>query len=161
MARNDFGIDAAICQAQCADTHAFIANTDAAIAKNAARPIVEHNRGPLLFRHVLLHFGKAAFARAVLEHHVLQFALAALVANGTIQRMVREQEFQSGFARLHNGFRFRLNHHAFSHRQRARRLQFGKLFHFDETHAASGLQRHALVVAKRRNFRRHRLTGFD
>ena len=91
---------AAIDHAQRAHAHAFVADAHAAEAENAARLIEEHHRRPLLLVHVDLDFGEAAFARAVAEDHVLQFALAALVADRAIERMVGEQEFQRGFARL-------------------------------------------------------------
>ncbi len=51
-------------------------------------------------RRVQLLFGEAAFARAVAEDHVLQFALAALVADRAIERMIGEQEFEHVLARL-------------------------------------------------------------
>ncbi len=62
--------------------------------------VVKHHRGPLLFIEVDLGFGKAAFIRAVAEHHVLQFAFAAFVADRTIERMVAEEEFERAFAGL-------------------------------------------------------------
>ena len=42
-----------------------------------------------------------ALAGAVAERHVLQFALAALVAHRAVERMVGQQQFQHGLARLH------------------------------------------------------------
>ena len=45
-------------------------------------------------------FRVPALARAVAEHHVLQFALAAFIAYRAIQRMVGEEEFERGLAGL-------------------------------------------------------------
>ena len=88
-----------------------------------------------------LGFGEAAFARAVAEHHVLQFALAALVAHRAIERMIGQQEFERAFARLRDLRRIGVHHHAFGHRQRAGRQQLRHLLHFHQAHAAGGLQR--------------------
>ena len=45
----------------------------------------------------------------------------------------------------------RLDDHAFGGDERARGLQLGHLFHFDQAHAAGGLQRKTRVVAERRD----------
>ena len=157
----DFRNHAAVDHAQRVHAHAFVADAHAAVAQNAARRIEEHHRRKLLFVHVDLGFGEAAFARAVAEHHVLQFALAAFVAHRAIQRMVGEQEFQHVFARGGHLRRFGAHHHAFGHRQRAGRHQLGHLLHFHQAHAAGGLQRQAFVIAERRNLDAGAFGGVD
>src|SRR6185503_4672049 len=129
--------------------------------EDAARPVIENHRRPLLLVDVQLGFSEAAFARAVAEHHVLEFALAALIADRTIERVIAEQKFQSGFAGFANLFGVGLNHHALPDRQRTRHLHLGHLFHFHQTHAAGGLQRIAFVIAERRDFDTVALGGFD
>ena len=99
---SDLTHDAAIHDAERVDAHAFIADTNAAVAKNAPGRIEEHDRRKLLFIHVMLHFGEPALAGAVREHHVLQFALAALIADRAIERVIRQQQLEHGFASLHN-----------------------------------------------------------
>src|SRR5215472_15868296 len=74
--RNHSAID----HAQSPDAHAFTANAHAAETKDAARPVIEDHGRPLLLMHVYFVIGEPAFRGAVPEHHVLQFALAALVA---------------------------------------------------------------------------------
>ena len=86
---DDVGDNAAVAHAQGIHAHAFIADADAAVAEDAAGRVEVHNRRPLLLRNMDLHFRKAAFAGAVAEDHVLQFALAALVADGAIEGMIR------------------------------------------------------------------------
>ena len=159
--RRNFRRNATVHNPQRAHAHAFITDTHAAVAKNTTRPVVEHHRAPLFFRHVLLHFGEAALARAVLEHHVLQFALAALIAHRAVQRMVGQQEFQRGLPGLHHGRRFGPHNHALAHRHHARRHQLRGLLNLHQAHAAGSLQRHAFVVTERRNLDASQLGGVD
>ena len=49
---------------------------------------------------MLLGLGVEAFAGAVLEGHVLQFALAAGIADGAVERVVAEKQLNGGLARL-------------------------------------------------------------
>ena len=89
---HDHGTDPAILHAESPDIHAFAAHPSAAVAKDATGTIVEDCRGPLLFFAVVLCLGVEAFAGAVLEGHVLQFALAAGVAYRAVERVVAEKE---------------------------------------------------------------------
>ena len=157
----DFGDDAAVDDAQRLHAHAFVADAHAAVAEDAARRIEEDYRRELLLRRVHLGLGVAALAGAVAEHHVLQLALAALVAHRAIQRVVGEQQFQHRLARAGHLRRIGAHHHAFGHRERARRLQLGCLLHFHQAHAAGGLQRQAFVVAEGRNLDAHQLGRID
>ena len=90
----------AIHHAQRAHAHALIAHAHAAETQNAARRIEENHRRELLLRRMNFFFRVPALARAVTEHHVLQFALAALIAHRAIQRMVGQQELERILARL-------------------------------------------------------------
>ena len=148
MVRRDFRMSAAIDDAQRTHTHALIADANAAVAQDAARGIEKDYWRPLLLVDMQLLFHEAAFARAVAEHHVLQLAFAALIAHRAIQRMIREQEFERSLAGLTDRGRFGMHHHALGHRQRAPHLQLGRLLHLYQTHAASGLQRQPVVIAK-------------
>ena len=157
----DFGDRPAVDHAQRGHAHAFVADAHAAVAQDAARRVEEHHRRELLLGRVDLLFRVAAFARAIAEGHVLQFAFAALIAHRAIQRMVGEQELQHGFTRRRHLRRFRAHHHALAHGKRASRHQLGHLLHFHQAHAAGGLQRETFVVAERRNFDAHGLGGVD
>ncbi len=72
----------------------FLAEPNAARAENATL-VVERDARPELdvFRFLHLVFQKTRLARAVLDAEFLQSAFAGLIANGTIERMVDEQEF--------------------------------------------------------------------
>jgi hypothetical protein len=52
---------------------------------------------------------------------VLQIALAALVADRAIERMIDEQKLHHAFLRIHGEVRVSRNLHAFSDGRRARR----------------------------------------
>ena len=82
-------MNAARADAERFHVHAFIADAHATEAHDAARRIVINQRRPFFFGIVQLFFSEAAVVEAVAERHVLQFALAALVADGTIERMIR------------------------------------------------------------------------
>src|SRR5580700_7735043 len=72
----DHGAGAAILNAQGPDVHAFAADAHAAIAEDAAGTIEENDGRPLLFFAMLLDLDEFRFTCAILEGHVLQFALA-------------------------------------------------------------------------------------
>ena len=150
---SDLADHAAIDHAQRAHAQRLIADAHAAETQNAARRIEVDHGGELLLRGMDFFFRVAALAGAVTEHHVLQFALAALIADRAIERVVGEQELQGIFARLFDLFGFGAHHHAFGYRQSACRHHLRHLLHFHQAHAAGGRQREAFVVAERRESR--------
>src|SRR5580765_6782701 len=97
---DDHAVGAAHADSERFHVHAFVANAHAAETQNAARSIVINDFRPLFFGPVNLFFHEAAGIGAVAETHALQFALAALVADRAVQRMVGQQKFQDAFARL-------------------------------------------------------------
>ncbi len=147
----DDGTDAAILNAERPDVHAFAAHASAAVAEDAARPVVEDCGRPLLLFAVLLGLGVEALAGAVLEGHVLQFALAACVADRAVERMIAEQQFDGRFARLSDFRRFGGEDLAFGNRGGAGRLQLRHLFLAHDAHAACRLQAEAGIVAEGRD----------
>ncbi len=151
------GDDDAVCAAHAdpkrLHVHALIANAHAAEAEDAARGVVINELGPFLFGPVKLFFDEAAGIRAVAEDHVLQFALAALVADGAIQRVIGQEEFQHIFAGLAHLFGLGADDHAFRRNHGAGGLELGHLLDFDKAHAAGGLERQPWVIAERGNFR--------
>ncbi len=89
-----------------------------------------------------------AFACAVLEVHVLQFALAAGIADGAVERVVAQNQLDHGFARLRDLFGLSDEDLAFGDLRSAGGLQFGHFFLAHQAHAAGGLQREAGIVAE-------------
>src|SRR5258708_15744085 len=98
----DHGAGAPELHAECGDVHGLSANTHATVAKNATWTVKEDDRRPLLLFFVQLAFHVTRLGRAVLEGHVLQFAFAAGIAYGAIQRMIAQQQLDHRFARLPN-----------------------------------------------------------
>jgi hypothetical protein len=147
--------------AECEDVHAFAAHADAAIAENAARAVEVDDRRPLLLFAMVLGFGVEAVSSAVLESHVLQFALAASVAHRAVERVIAEQHLQGGLAGLGDLGGLGLDNHAFSDRCGAGRLELGHLLDADDAHAACCLQRKAWIVAEGRNLETGGLAGLN
>src|SRR5512142_533116 len=79
---------AAVLDTERPHVHAFAANADAAVAHDAARPVEVNHRRPLLLVAMVLDIDKLGFSRAVGEGHVLEFALAARVADRAIEWVV-------------------------------------------------------------------------
>jgi hypothetical protein len=107
----------------------------------------------------MLFFAVAALHRAVADRHVLQLALAALIADRAIQRVIDQQEFHHTLLRLDRQIGVGEHLHAIGHRRRTRRQRLRCLFHLHETHAAVGGNRKFLVVAEVRNVHPYLLRG--
>ncbi len=107
-----------------------------------------------------LVLGKARGVDAVAHRLVLQVALAALVADRAIQRMVDQQEFHHAFARLLHHRRTRRDFRrlalrtrtAIAHAPGAARDRLRAALHLDQAHPAIAGDRQPLVVAEARNF---------
>ena len=143
--------DAAVLHAQRPHVHAFAAHAHAAVAEDAARTVIVDGRGPLLLFAMLLGFGVEALARAVLEGHVLQFALAAGIADRAVKRVVAEQQLNGGLARLGNFSRLGDEDLALGYGGGAGGLQLAHFFLAHHAHAAGGLEAEAGVVTESRN----------
>src|SRR6185503_13882778 len=74
--------------------HPLIANAGAALAKNATLRIVGHHGRKISFGLIVLLFDEALFETTPVKRHLLQFTLAAAIADGTIERMIGEQKFE-------------------------------------------------------------------
>ncbi len=98
-----------------------------------------------------LVFTEARFPCPVAENHVLKLAFAALVADRTVEWMVRQEKLERALASFLHLLGVGPNHHAFGYGQSTSNLQLGRFLHFDETHTASRLQSQAVVVTKSRN----------
>src|ERR1700730_2986707 len=150
--RDNYRLRAALAHAERLDVHSLVANANAAETQYAARRIVIDRLGPFLFRLVACFVGEPVVVGAIGENHILQFALATLVAYRAIERVVGEQEFEHRLARLMYLLGTGAHNHAWHGEQRARGLQLGRFFDFHQAHAAGRLQREAREVAKRRHF---------
>lgn len=94
---------------------------------------------------------EATAVSAVPHGLVLEIALATLVANGAVERVVGEEELHDALTRLVDERRVRLDYHAWLHRPRARRDWLGSPLHLDQTHTAVAGNHQLLVVAVSRD----------
>ena len=96
---------------------------------------------------------KRRLARAVGQRLVLQRALAALVADRAVERVVGQQELEHAVLGLLHLLRGGVDDHALAGLDEAGRLQRGapRALHLDQAHAAHADGLHARVVAEARD----------
>src|ERR1035441_1250429 len=148
----DDGTSTTVLHAKCPDIHTFAAYADAAVTKDTAGAVVEDCGRPLLLVTVLLGLFLKALARTVLEGHVLQFALAARIADRAVERVIAKQQLDGGFASLCNFRRLGDEDLALGDGRGAGGLQLGHFFLAHDAHAAGRLQAEPGVVAEGWNF---------
>jgi hypothetical protein len=86
--------------------------------------------------------------RSVVVHVVLlQLALARLVADRTVDRVVQQEELEDGLLRRLRLLAGRVDDHALGHTRVARDLELRRLLDLDEAHAAVAGDREARVPA--------------
>ena len=138
-----------------------VSEADAARAVDAAVHRRLDQRAEILVRHRALVLAVAAAVEAVGHRLVLQVALAALVADRAVERMVDQQELHHAVARLLDHRRVGLDDHAVGRRHRAGGDRLGRLLHLDQAHAAIAGDRQALVVAEARDLDADLLAGLQ
>ena len=149
--RDDLGVLAAPDHAQLHDARNLLPESHAARAVDAARHVGRYQGPEVLVHHDALFFLVARPAAAVPHREVLQLALAALIADRAIERMVDEQEFHHALLRGHRLLRVRPHFHAVGDRRRTGRKGLGRLFHLHQTHATVGGDREFPVVTEMRH----------
>jgi hypothetical protein len=97
---------------------------------------------------VALGFDEARAPAAPAEGDVLQRALAALVADRAVERVVDEQELDHRLLRVLDALGLRVDDHAVAHSGRAAGLELGDALDLDQAHAAcaDGLAELGLVA---------------
>ena len=141
----DVGADlravAAEIRAELLDAGDLGAEPDAARAMDAARHVRRDERPQVLVFDDAFALRVARHAAAEAHREVLQLALAALIADRAIERMVDQQELHRGFLRRDRALRAREDLHAFGDRRRAGRQRLRCLLDLDQAHAAVGRDR--------------------
>ena len=95
----------------------------------------------------------ARAAAAIGDRLILQIALAALIADRAIERVVDEQELHHPFAGLLDHRAVGTDFLTIGGGQRAACLRLGRPgLHFDQTHAAIARDAEPLVIAEARDF---------
>ena len=130
----------------------FGGEAHAAGALNTAGHDRLDQRPHVLFFDRALVLGKAGAVAAKGLRLILQVALATLIANRAVQRVVEEQELHHAFARLLHLVGAGVDHEAVAARQRTGGGGLGRtaalVFDFDQTHAAVAGHRQTVVVAE-------------
>src|SRR5690606_35585901 len=156
----DFGVLAAADQAEFGNAADFRREADAARAVDAAVHDRLDERADILVFDGALVFGVAGRIHAEGHGLVLQVALAALVADRAVQRVVDEQELHHPFAGLLHHRRVSEDFRQFAVRAGANITHAhgagrGRLWraalHLDQTHAAVAGNRQTLVETETRN----------
>ena len=130
----------------------LVAETHAARAQDTPFRVKDHIRTKV---HDLapmhLFFLETAVVETILHVIVLQPTLAGLVTDGTIQRMIDEQEFKDPTAALDHPGGIRVHHHIIRHRRVAANFQFRAPLQLDEAHTAIAGDAQFGVIAIVRN----------
>ena len=135
----------------------FRAETHAAGAMNTARHVGGDQGTQVLVLDDAFALAETGDISAESQRQILQLALAALIADRAIERMIDEQKFHGGALRRHGFGRLGENLHALGDWRRTGRQRLGGFLHLDQAHAA--VRRHAqfIVVAKSRNINVRRI----
>ncbi|MNM74069.1 hypothetical protein D3C81_858190 [compost metagenome] len=157
----DLRVLAAVEHAQLHHTGHFLAEAHAAGAVDAAGHLLHGDqRAHVLVEHHTLLFLVARLRGTVAHGQVLQLALAALIADRAIQRVVDQQEFHHGLLRLDRLLRIGEDLHAGGHRRGAGRQRLRGLLDLDQAHAAVGRDGQFAVVAEVRDVGAQLAGGF-
>ena len=157
----DFHVLAAPGRAQLAQPGDLLAEPHATGAMNAAGHVGRDQRPDVLFLDHPLALDELRYAGAVTHRQVLQLALAALIADRTVQRVVDQQELHGAFLRGQRLGRPGVNLHAFHHRRRAGRHRLGRFLDLDQTHPATGGDGQLLVITEAGDRDTRRIGGLD
>ena len=145
----DEGVVAAIEEHELVVLGHLLREAHAAVAEDAALAVDRHERRQLeRLLEVALGLDEARVAGAPAVRDVLQRALAALVADRAVERVVDEQELDDRVLGVLDAIRGRVHDHAVADRGRARRLELRDALDLDQAHAAGadGLAELGLVT---------------
>ena len=158
----DLHVLAATDCADLVDPRDLLAETHAAGAVNAAG----HDRLDQ-WPHILLGYRALVFfiartTAAISNRLILKVALAALIANWAIKRVIDQQEFHHAFTRGLHHRRIGADLLTLGCWQRAACLRFRRSrLHLDQTHAAVSSDTQPFVIAEARNFLPGKLAGLQ
>ena len=158
----DLHILAAAHGADILDAGDLLHEADAAGAVDAARHHRLHDRAHIFLGDRALILFVALVAAAIGDGLVLQVALAALVADRAIERVVDQQEFHHALARLLDAGRVGENLLVVGGGQSAACLRLGRpRLHLDEAHPAIAGDGQPLMIAEARNLLAGQLAGLE
>src|SRR6185312_6535128 len=115
----------------------LLAEAHAAVAEDAALTVDRDQRTEREWLlEVPLRLDHPGAAKAPAKGDVLQRALAALVTDGTVERVVDEQELDDGVLGVADAIGLGVDDHPVLDRRRARRLELRDPLDLDEAHPA-------------------------
>src|SRR5262245_27919962 len=158
----DLGPIASIEDAEFPGLRDLVRETHAARAQNAALLIEHHvraDRHGLLLLDLLLPEPRIVEPEVHVE--VLEITLSRLIADGTIERMVGEQEFKHSPGTVFGFSAFRVHHHSVSDGRVAGDLQLRVLLDFDDADTAVSGNGESGVIAVARDEDPDLLGGLD
>src|SRR6185503_7344029 len=147
----DLGLVAAEIRAELLDARHLGAEAHTARAMDAARHVRGHQGTQILVFDDALLLGVARYAAAEAHREILQLALAALIADWAIERMVDEQELHRRFLRRDRALAAREDLHALGDGRGAGRHRLRRLLDLDQAHAAVRRDRELWVVTEPRH----------
>ncbi len=150
--RADIGRRAALVQHELIVLGDLLRVAHAAVAEDAALAVDRDQRRQLeRLLEVALGLDEAARPGSPAVGDVLQRALAALVADRAVERVIDEQELDHRALGLVHALRLRVDDHPVADRRRARRLQLRDALDLDQAHAAGadGLAEFGVVTEDR------------
>jgi hypothetical protein len=157
----DLHVLAATGGAEFRDAGDVLAEAHATRAVDAARHVGGDERTQVFVLDHALALVEARDVTAEAEREVLQLALAALIADRAVERVVDEQELHRRLLGADGDRRFGEDLHALGDRRRAGGQGLRRLFDLDEAHAAVGRDRQLVVVTETRHIRAVRVGGVD
>jgi len=129
----------------------LLAEAHAARAVDTTRHVGCNQRAQVLVHYHALGLLVARAARPVAHRQILQLALAALVANWAVKRMIYKKKFHNAALRIDGLRGVGMHLHAVGNGRRARRQRLRRFLNLHQAHAAVGGNRELAVVAEVRN----------
>ena len=160
--RRDDVVRAAILDDELPFVGDHVVEANAPLADDATF-FVEHDRRPQVDRLRLarLRIDDVRIAARVRHRVILEIALAALVANRTVERVIDEQQFENDRTSCLDALAARTHDHAFRSRRVASDLQLRHPFDLDQANAAETGRSEFGVIAVDRDFLLDALGGLD
>ena len=139
----------------------FSRETDTTRAMNAACHVGFDERPKIFVGDRAFVFLETRMVEPVGHRLVLKIALAALIADRAVQRMIDQQEFHYTVTGILDRLGIGLNDHAVADGHRTGSDRFRRTLHFHETHAAVTGNRKPLVVAETGDFNAGLFAGLE
>lgn len=147
----DFGRSASTGRSKIVEASNFLTEADAASAVNASVHMSHHQGPDILILYGPLELVVSAFLISVEMRVVLQVALASLIADRAVERVIGEQKLHDSSSSVPGGLGIGVDFHGWGDLGAAGSHGFGGLFDFYEAHPAVAGDFETFMVAEARN----------